>query len=201
MRIIGVTGPSGAGKGAVSAVLKSENIKIIDADAVYHSVIAPPSECLDELVDFFGGDILSVSGELDRPSLSKKVFGEENKDNLLILNRITHKYVSKRIDELLKEYRVENIIACVIDAPLLIEAGLDKICDFTVAVLADKNIRAERLVARDNINFEAVMKRIESQKSDKFYIDNSDYTLYNNGEIQELHNKIEEIVTKEGVYH
>ena len=45
MRIIGVTGPSGAGKGALCELLKKRGIVCIDADAVYHSLLVPPSEC------------------------------------------------------------------------------------------------------------------------------------------------------------
>ncbi len=199
MITIGVTGPSGAGKGVMSAYLESDNIKVIDADAVYHDVITPPSDCLSELVGYFGEDILKESGELDRSSLAGKVFGEENRESLLTLNEITHKYVSKRIKELLEEY--SSARACVIDAPLLIEAGLDKICDFTIAVLAEKDIRAKRLLARDGISLEAAMKRIDSQKNDKYYIDNTDYALYNDRDIAELYIKLDRIMLEEGVCH
>jgi len=199
MIIIGVTGPSGAGKGVVSAYLESENIKVIDADVVYHGIITPPSLCLGELVEYFGDGILKESGELDRAALSKKVFGDENRDGLLTLNKITHKYVSEKIKELLDEYFSAQ--ACIIDAPLLIEAELDKICDFTIAVLADKDIRAKRLVSRDGITLEAAMRRICSQKSDEFYIENTDYALYNEGDTQELYLKLDRIMLEEGVCH
>ena len=71
MFVIGITGPSGAGKGEVSRLLSSQGAFIIDADKVYHRIITPPSKCLDELVDFFGADILSNNGCLDRRMLSR----------------------------------------------------------------------------------------------------------------------------------
>ena len=91
MLIIGITGPSGSGKGAASSYLYSKGAKVIDADAVYHSLITPPSPCIDELVSVFGKGILLDDGGIDRKSLSKLVFGDENKEKLSLLNKITHK--------------------------------------------------------------------------------------------------------------
>ena len=107
MFVIGITGPSGAGKGVVSEYLISQNVNVIDADVVYHEVISPPSDCLDELVRHFGQHILDRSGALDRAELAKLVFGEDNRERLEILNKITHKYVVERIRALLKEFANE----------------------------------------------------------------------------------------------
>ena len=187
MVIIGITGPSGAGKGAVSEILaRKYGYKIIDADKVYHNIISAPSDCVSELVESFGDDILNDIGGVDRRSLSKKVFGEENKSKLLLLNKITHKYVISEIDNIIREYKENGVDVCVIDAPLLIEAGVDKMCDHSIAVISDKDIRADRIAERDGIDKEAALLRINSQKSDSFYIDACDFIVPNNRRIQEL---------------
>ena len=93
MFIIGITGPSGSGKGVVSEYLAAKGAKIIDADCVYHDLITSPSPCIDELVANFGKGILTDNGAIDRKKLAPLVFGESNKEKLLLLNKITHKYV------------------------------------------------------------------------------------------------------------
>ena len=84
--------------------------------------------------------------------------------------------------------------ACVIDAPLLIEAGLKKDCLFTIAVLAHKDIRAKRIALRDGISEQRALARINAQKDDSFYTDNCNYTVYNNGDIAALTHQVEGIL-------
>lgn len=196
MLIIGITGPSGSGKGAASSYLYSKGAKVIDADAVYHSLITPPSPCIDELVSVFGKGILLDDGGIDRKSLSKLVFGDENKEKLSLLNKITHKYVIECINTILSDYKNAGASACVIDAPLLIEACIHKDCDFTIAVLAKKETRIERIMQRDEIDRAAAERRVNSQKSDAFYKENTDETIHNNGNLTSLFAEVDSILQK-----
>ena len=198
MFVIGITGPSGAGKGVISDVLSSLGMRIIDADKVYGDVITPPSECLMELARVFGNEILNSDGALDRKALSKLVFGEENRERLLLLNKITHKYVASQIADEIGRCRSDGI-NCAVDAPLLLEAGLQKYCDFTIAVLADEKTRIERIIARDNISLEAALTRISSQKNDEYYSSNTDYKVYNNGDVSLLEAAVAEILSERRV--
>ena len=68
----------------------------------------------------------------------------------------------------------------LMDAPTLFESGMDSICDFTVAVLADEEIRLSRIIKRDNIDEAAAKLRISAGKSENFYKENADYIIYNN---------------------
>ncbi len=180
MKIIGVTGPSGAGKGAVSEYMRTAHgFKVIDADKVYHSIVSAPSDCVNELADNFGKEIINCNGGIDRKALSKLVFGEENKDKLLVLNKITHKYVISEINGLLSAYSKEGAEVCVIDAPLLIEAGIHEKCDYVIAVVAPKELRAKRIAARDGIDEDAALLRINSQKPNSFYEEKCDFILQN----------------------
>lgn len=180
MKIIGVTGPSGAGKGAVSEYMRTAHgFKVIDADKVYHSIVSAPSDCVNELADNFGKEIINCNGGIDRKALSKLVFGEENKDKLLVLNKITHKYVISEINGLLSAYSKEGAEVCVIDAPLLIEAGINEMCDYVIAVVAPKELRAKRIADRDGIDEDAALLRINSQKPNSFYEEKCDFILQN----------------------
>ena len=87
MIVLGLTGPTGAGKGAVSKLFAElYGIPSIDTDQVYHDLLKPPSLCLDELVSQFGQEILTAVGELDRPMLSKIVFSDPTHEKQKMLN-------------------------------------------------------------------------------------------------------------------
>ena len=190
MFVIGITGPSGAGKGALSAILSSFGMCVIDADKVYHEIITPPSECLTELVREFGNEILKSDGTLDRRILASLVFGEENRERLMLLNSVTHRYVVKRIKDIMEHYRSRGEDFCVIDAPLLIESGLCCYCNLSISVLADKSIRQQRISTRDCITQEVAEIRINSQKSDEFYISNTDCVVYNNTDLNNMRENV-----------
>lgn len=199
MRIIGLTGPSGSGKSAVAKLLSAYGFEHIDADAVYHNLLIPPSECLDELVCEFGERILNAGGMLDRKKLAAIVFADGNQDRLLKLISITHKYVKARIHLIIRHLETNGSKACVIDAPLLFEAGVDKDCEFVIAVLADSDVRASRISQRDCISLEAARARISSQKPDEFYSSNADHTVYNNSDIKCVDRTVRDILKKRGV--
>ena len=196
MFIIGITGPSGSGKGEVSKHLSSKGAKIIDADELYHDVITPPSACINELVSTFGKEILTDTGAINRKNLALIVFSEENKENLERLNKITHKYVIERINDIIFDCKNQGVDVCVIDAPLLIEAGIHKNCDLTISVLAHKDTRTERIMQRDGIDRSAAERRINSQNLDEFYKENTDETVYNNGDLASLFAEVDSILQK-----
>ena len=173
--IIGLTGGSGSGKSSASRFFEEKGFVIIDFDALSKIVSSKGSKCLDEIRQVFGDDVFAPDGTLMRRTLGDIVFSDKKK--LSILTSITHKYILKECDILLEEYKGKNII---FDAPLLFEAELHKKCDYTIAICADKDIRTERIALRDGISKEAAKKRIESQKDDNFYIEKSDFTVYNN---------------------
>ncbi len=188
MKIIGLTGQSGSGKGTLAALFFEAGIPVVDADAVYHELLIPPSPCLDELRAEFTDDILNPDGTLNRPALAALVFGHSDaaKARLRRLNEITHRYVTERTIALLDGYAAQGYKAAVIDAPLLIEAGLHQRCDRVIAVLADRDVRIDRLMARDGLGRERVLARLDAQPDVSFYIDHADILVYNNGTEQDL---------------
>ena len=178
--IIGLTGPSGAGKSTVAAHLRDAGIPVIDADCVYHDLLVPPSPCLDAIADAFSTAVLTPDGHLDRPALAALVFEDSDigRERLTTLNRITHRFVIEKTRQMLSEYRAKGLSAAVIDAPLLIEADMHRMCDLTVCVLADHNTRLRRLMARDGKDAAAIEARLRAQPSDDFYLSNTDMAIY-----------------------
>ena len=81
----------------------------------------------------------------------------------------------------------------VLDAPTLIESGAAGICDVIITVVADEDVRLSRIMERDNIDCDAAQRRMSAQPKPDFYIENSDYTVYNNGDIESLTEQISRI--------
>lgn len=180
-RIIGITGPSGSGKSLLCKHLADTGIHCIDADAVYHGMLLPPSLCLDELVRVFGADLLSENGELDRRVLSTRVFSDPLQ--LKLLNETVLPIVIDEINRIIGDLISKGAQAVAVDAPTLIESGFYRSCDMIIAVLAPAEDRVERIIARDGISRERAMQRILSQKDDAFYSSVADVTIFNtNGE-------------------
>ena len=190
MIVVGITGGSGCGKSTVSEIFKNEGAQILDGDIISRKITEPGSDALKEIAQKFGDEFLSKTGELERRKLGACVFADPKKLNLL--NEITHKYIAKYIDNYI-EHSTAPI--CVIDAAALIESGIYKKCDYLICVIADKKTRIKRIMQRDGIDKEDAIKRISAQKNDDFYIEKSDYVLYNNDEqISGLRSEVNKII-------
>ena len=196
MHIIGLCGGSGSGKGTVCRLFSELGIPSIDADAVYHRITSSYTPCLAELEEAFGGEVV-VNGALDRGALRNIVFSSDNKNNSLkLLNSITLKYVVAEMLEEAKRLELLGHPFVIFDAPLLFESNADKYCSAVISVVADKNLRIERLVSRDGLSYEQVERRIASQLSDEWLIEKSDFVIENNGNFNELKLVVNEIFKK-----
>lgn len=196
MLVIGLTGPTGAGKGEVASIFEKYKIPVINADRVYHELISPPSSCLQELVECFGKEILLPNGSLDRRALGGIVFSDPAARERL--NTITHRYVMEEVETRMEQLRRAGVPIAVFDAPQLFEAGAHRACGAVISVLADRGLRLERIMARDNITAEAAMRRILAQKSDEFFKTHSDYIIENNGAIETLAPQVHRILVELG---
>ncbi|MDR4022949.1 MAG: dephospho-CoA kinase [Eubacteriales bacterium] len=165
MKIIGLTGGTGSGKGFVSERLKARKAYVIDADAVAHEIIEKGRPAYKEIVDYFGSEILDEDGNIFRRKLGNIVFSD--KDKLAFLNSCTHKYINMEIMRIIEEVKPQTNVysAIIIDAPLLAEAGLVDICDDIWVVYADSEVRVKRIMERDSISEEQARNRIASQRS------------------------------------
>lgn len=182
MKIIGLTGGSGTGKGTVAARMRSLGAGWVDADAVYRTLCAESREMLDALDTAFGG-VTDENGALDRPKLAKIVFADPEK--LALLNRITTPYIRAAS---LAAIEAQNACPIVLyDAPTLFEAGADDFCEAVVAVLAPYDIRVQRIIARDHLTEDAARARIDAQPSDGFYREKCGYIIENNGDLDTLY--------------
>lgn len=178
--ILGITGSSGAGKTTVCEILKNEyNFKIIIADDIARNLSKKGTDYFKEIVSEFGNEILLDNGELNRKKIANIIYN--NKENREKLNNCTFKYIVKEIKEQISKQTNNNI---AIDAPLLFEANLDKLCDITVAVISESlKEQVNRIIKRDNISEEEATARIRAQQTNDFYIENCNYKIINNNDL------------------
>ena len=191
MIILGITGGSGCGKTTVSKILSENGVDVIDCDLVTRKIVEPNEPALREIEDTFGNEYLNSDKTLNRKKLAGLVFNSP--ENLLKLNRIMHKYVEEYIN-----LYIQNSTADIvgIDAAALIESGINKKCDYLLCVLANKDLRLQRIITRDNLSQDEALSRINAQKNDEFYIEKSDYIVYNNGNIDEINEQIIKILNE-----
>ncbi len=196
MKIIGLTGGSGCGKGVFAAILARRGIPSLDTDKVYHSLTDHDTPCVRELRQAFGDEIIAADGALSRKRLAEIVFFRDEKraERQALLNRITHKYVKAECLQWLEKELLAGRRAVVLDVPLLFEAGLDEICDMTVAILAMRETRILRIMKRDGLSREAAEARIDAQPEDGYYITRADHCYYNDGTRSDLEAAAERIL-------
>ncbi len=199
-KIIGITGRSGAGKGACCEIFQKYGIPAIDTDAVYHELLSRKGACTDELVGAFGKKILNENGLVERKKLAARVFGKENTEALLhTLNSITHKYIMAKTWDTVQVHRKNGARAVLIDAPQLFEAGVEKECDLTLGVIAPDALCIERIMARDGISRENAAKRLAAQHDNDYFRAHCTAVIENAGTQAELEAQICQILKNLGV--
>lgn len=179
MLTIGVTGPTGAGKTTVLDALEALGCAAVDCDALYHRLLETSPQLRGELTDRFGRGILNHQGQVDRKALAGMVF--DDPQALLDLNAIAHSHVLAACQRRAEETRAQGRPGLVFDAIALLESGLVRLCDVTVAVTAPEEVRLGRIMARDGIGEDYARKRMAAQKPDEYYVNHCDYTICNDG--------------------
>ncbi len=193
-KIIGLTGPTGSGKSEAANFFEQNGYKIIDADKIAREVTLKGSPCLKTLTAVFGKEILNKDNTLNRKALASIAFS--NKKNTSLLNDITHPFVYLKVMKIANEYISKGNTKIIYDAPLLFESNGELLCDYVISILCSKEKRVERIINRDNISLEQAYLRINTQHSDDFYKNKSDFCIYNNSDLENLYNNARKILNE-----
>ncbi|MGN8888875.1 L-threonylcarbamoyladenylate synthase [Dysosmobacter sp. HCP28S3_G4] len=171
--IIGITGGTGSGKTSALRAIESMGGQVLDCDQVYHGMLRT-DRGLQQAITAEFGHVFAPDGTLDRQRLGEIVFS--SKTRLERLNAIVLRFVKPELERRIQE---NSARICAIDAISLVEAGLDELCDRTVAVTSPLELRVRRIMARDGIDERYARMRIGAQKSDDYYREHCDCELEN----------------------
>jgi dephospho-CoA kinase len=178
---VGLTGGIGSGKSEVARIFAQLGAFVIDADALAREAVAPGSPGLERIAARFP-QAIAPDGSLDRAALAAIVFHDSGARDEL--NAIVHPEVRRLSAERECEAAADQIV--VHDVPLLFESGFYRSCDANVVVVAEKDTRIGRIVARSGFEPEDVERRMSAQIDPDRARELADYTLENDGTIAAL---------------
>ena len=186
MEIIGVTGNSGSGKTLVCSMLRPYGAYIIDADKIARQVTETGMPAYDELTDAFGAAILYADGTINRRQLADIAFADKTQQQRLI--DITHKYIVAQMYQTIESIKKnpEAYQFIVLDAPLLIEAGLHKAVTEVWVTEADEAIKIKRIMARDAVTEAQAVARLRAQPCAEMLSAYASRIIINQGDMQSL---------------
>lgn len=191
-KIIGLTGQSGSGKSTVAKCFENHGFKIINADLLVKKIYESNSPCVKTISAVFGSDVINLDGTPDRKLLAQRAFSSSA--NTETLGKIVHPFVNAELFKEIDKAVNENENTVVYDAPQLFESNAHVICDVIISLIADREIRVERICERDNITVEQAEQRINAQLAELFFRENSDFIIENNGSIEMLKQQAEYLI-------
>lgn len=190
--VLGLTGPTGAGKSTASLVAEKLGWYVINCDLVVRAAYER-EDVLSAIKKAFGNEVFDKNGNLNREKLSGKAFSCHR--NTEKLNRTVLPFIIDMINEEIETCDRDNIL---LDAPTLYESGADKICNAVCVILSEEEQRFARITARDGITPEAARLRMSAGKTDEYYKARTPYIIYNNAGENELETKFKNLLNKLG---
>ena len=178
MIVIGITGPTGAGKTTALKQVEHLGGAVVDCDAVYHELLKSNTALQNGICNRFGA-VKAEDGSIDRKALGRVVFGDAGA--LADLDAIIKPFIASAVENAIASAREQGKRLAAVDGITIIESGLAARFDATVAVLAPAEDRIRRICAREGISEEYARSRVAAQKEDGFFRANCDYVLFNDG--------------------
>jgi dephospho-CoA kinase len=189
---VGLTGSIAVGKSFVLGVLAELGCHVIDADKIAREVVEPGTEGFKSLRDYFGEDVLSADGTLDRSKLGAIIFG--NEEERARLNAILHPLIIAAQDQLIREREMKDPDGIVvIDAALMIESGGYRRLDKLIVVHCRPEIQLERLMARNGLTREEAEQRIASQMPQEEKKKYADFLIDTSGDFEDTRAQVEAV--------
>lgn len=195
MKVIGLTGGIGAGKGEVASILNSLGAKVLDADKVGHSIYEPNTEGWTRVHSIFGDLVVDhQSGRIDRGKLAALVFDDEQRR--IFLNEAIHPLIRIEIERLINKHKTDGVEVLVIEATLFFEAGWQDIADEVWAISAPKQVIIRRLKEQRRLTNTEINKRLAAQRTDIWRKNRSDVFINNNTDLNDLRMKVIQVWEK-----
>jgi dephospho-CoA kinase len=189
MTVVGITGSLGTGKSTVARMLRAKGAKVLDADRLSHEALKKGGDAHKKVISLFGKGILNKDRSVNKRKLARIVFS--NKKKLEKLTGIIHPLVIKEIKKRIKKSRPKSIV--VVDAPLLIEAGLRDLVDELIVVKASSKAQSSRC---KTLKKQEIRARVKNQMSLARKVKMADYIVNNNGTLTQTKKEVDKIWEK-----
>ncbi|EHR7110290.1 dephospho-CoA kinase [Listeria monocytogenes] len=187
-KTIGLTGSVATGKSTVSNMIQQAGIPLVDADIAARKVVEPGTEGLQEIVAYFGEEILLADGTLNRAKLGEIIFKDKEKREKL--NEITHPRVKDYMLEVRERFFRAGEELVFFDIPLLFESHLESLVDQIVVVWTTTETELKRLMERNNLTKEDALRRIESQMGIDEKARKADFVIDNNESLEKTQKQV-----------
>ena len=202
MKIFGLTGGIASGKSTVAKIFREQGLTVVDADQLYHSLIAPedgkPSSLAQTIEKAFPG-VLTPKGTIDRRLLGQKIF--HHPDAREQLNRITHPAVAQAFSQAVQQEQERGRELIIYDVPLLYESGKEDQFHGVIVVWLTRELQIKRLCSRNHFSIEEAHARLTSQLSLNEKRHRADYVIDNCGSFEETHKQTLQLLRTLGASH
>ncbi len=204
---VGLTGGIAAGKSVVGEMFVSLGACLVQADRIAHSLMQPGEPVYNDVVRHFGREILNPDGSINRAKLAEIAFGnpdlpaEKRVSRIDELNRIVHPAVIRSQDEWMNAMGLQDRHAiAIVEAALILEAGLSNRFDKLVVVTCAEEQRAVRFAARQKVDLETarneVLRRMAAQLPDDEKTKAADYVIDNSGSLENTREQVRRVWQK-----
>ena len=194
---VGLTGGIASGKSLVSRMFTELGAHSIDADELAHELMTPGQSAYNEIVERFGDGILNPDKTVNRSKLAELAF-DKKRPRIYELNRILHPGVIQKYEKWMDDIEKQEPDAIVmLEAALLLEAGLRRRFDKIVVVTLKQQQRVERWSQRFNVDQETarleVTRRMMAQAPDEAKLQAADFVIDNSGTIDETQAQVKKV--------
>lgn len=199
---VGLTGGIASGKSVIGEMFARLGAHVIQADVIAHELMQPGQAVYDEVVRRFGRDVVNADGTINRPKLAEAAFGSTGSPSPVEdLNRIVHPAVIRKQEQWMEEVgRREPSAVTMVEAALILEAGIAQRFDRLVVVTCRPEQRIARWAQRRNIGEDSarreVTRRMAAQLSDEEKTKSADYVIDNSGSLDETERRVRAVHSK-----
>jgi dephospho-CoA kinase len=204
---VGLTGGIASGKSVIGEMFVALGAHLVQADRLAHQVMDPGEPVYNQVVRHFGREILNPDGSINRPKLAELAFGapdlpeDQRGSRVAELNSIVHPAVIRSQEDWMQAVGAQdrNAVA-IVEAALILEAGMDKRFDRLIVVTCAPEQRAARFAARQKMDLESankeVQRRMAAQFPDEKKVKAADYVIDNSGSLAATREQVTEIWKK-----
>ena len=189
--VVGLTGGIGSGKSAAAQIFRTCGVEVIDADSLAREVVEPGQPALSDIAAYFGSELLTAEGHLDRAALRKIVFSNPEQKSWLenLLHPLIAKLLQRRLNATKSPY-------AILESPLLLETEQYKLVDRVIVIDVNEEIQIARSVRRDGSDEAVIRSIIASQIDRSKRIQHADDLVSNEEGLEQLREKIEALHSK-----